>query len=156
MAAKIQRRYRKPGRVQPRPKPRAIKKLKGQVTLAARATIFARQQRERRVRSIVGRVGTGRLTPEQQRDLRAFAGRKRDAILQRIPVNSSWVAEVLLVATGDGPALGVKFLNDVTVVYTNTSLNDFEMMARAASKGKFIWARLYHGIPGAGAPYRKI
>ncbi len=71
------------------------------------------------------------------------------------PVNSSWVQSIELVMLGDQPALGVTFKNGVSVVYLTTNLQDFELMAAAASKGKFIWRRLYHGIPGAGAPYKR-
>jgi len=39
------------------------------------------------------------------------------------------------------------------VLYTSTALADYKRMAAAASKGKFIWRALYHGIPGAGASY---
>jgi len=51
------------------------------------------------------------------------------------------------------PALGCKFKDGVTIVYKRTTLKDFEMMAASGSKGKFIWARYYKGIPGAGSPY---
>ncbi len=41
-------------------------------------------------------------------------------------------------------------------LYPTTSIKDFEIMAASASKGKYIWTALYHGIPGAGAPYQEL
>ena len=142
----------------PRPKQAERRVLKGQISERARATIFAKQQREQRVRSIIGRKGRGKLTAEQQQELRrkTFAGVPNGTILDRRAVNSSWVAEILLVMWDGQPALGVKFHDGTTIVYKRTTLKDFEMMAAAGSKGKFIWARYYKGIPGAGSPYAVI
>lgn len=140
-----------------RPAPKQVQRrvLKGQVSERARATIFARQQREQRIRSIIGRKGRGKLTPEQQAELRrkTFTQFQDRDVIDRRSVNSSWVAEILLVMWQGQPALGVKFHNGVIVVYTQTTLKDFQLMAAAGSKGKFIWARYYKGIPGAGSPY---
>ena len=141
----------------PGPTPKQAKRrvLKGQVSLAARATVFARQQREQRVRSIVGRKGRGKLTPAQQQELqrKTFAGAVNMEVLAEQSVNSSWVSMIHLIMYAGQPALGVTFRSGVTVIYTRSSLKDYEAMAAAGSKGKFIWARLYHGIPGAGSPY---
>jgi len=129
-----------------------VKVLKGQVSLKARATKFAQQQREQRTRSIVGRKTRGRIKIPGR--LKQYRGVKAGTVIDSRPVNSSWVASIELVMLGDQPALGVTFLSGVSVVYTRTNLQDFELMAAAASKGKFIWRRLYHGIPGQGSPYK--
>jgi len=52
------------------PKQAKRRVLKGQISELARAGIFAKQQREQRVRSIIGRKGRGKLTAEQQQELR--------------------------------------------------------------------------------------
>ncbi len=133
-----------------RPKRGFVKLLKGQVSAKARATMFAKQAR---FRSIIRR----RKAPEARfATPKEFAGYADRAIIQTVAVNSSWVSQVLLVMFGGAPKLGVKFRDGTTIVYTTTNLTDFKHMAGAASKGKFIWAALYKGIPGAGAPYTVI
>jgi len=147
---------RRPARrpTQPKPKAEVVPGIKGQVSAKARAGIFARQQREKRIRSIVGRAGRGRIdTPGR---LKSFKGIRAGTIIERRPVNSTWLTEILLVMFNGQPALGCTFKDGVSIVYTTTSMKDFELMAAAGSKGKFIWRRLYHGVPGAGAPYRRI
>ena len=148
----------RPGRVKRAPGPtpplERVKVLKGQRSLKARAGLFAKQQRKDRLRSIAARKGRGRMKIPGQ--LKQYADIPPGTILEERPVNSSWVASIFIYMLGRYPALGVRFLNGVAVVYTNTNLDDFRRMADAASKGKFIWARLYHGIPGAGAPYKVI
>jgi len=132
-----------------------VKVLKGQVSLKARAGLFAQQQREQRLRSIATRKGRGRLKIPGQ--LKQYGDIAPGTILEERPVNSTWVKSIFLYMLGEQPALGVRFKrDDVAIVYTNTNLADFRQMALAASKGKFIWARLYHGIPGAGAPYKRV
>ncbi len=134
----------------PLPKRGFVKLLKGQVSAKARATMFAKQAR---FRSIIRR----RKAPEARfATPKEFAGYADRAIIQTVPVNSSWVSQVLLVMFGGAPKLGVKFNDGTTIVYTTSNLTDFKHMAGAASKGRFIWAALYKGVPGAGAPYTVI
>jgi hypothetical protein len=125
---------------------------KGQVSLKARATLFAKGPR---FKSIIGREVAPVAKPKA---VKAFGLPTREhlEVLQSVTVNSSWVAAVLLVMYGQAPALGVRFKNGVTVVYTTTNITDFKHMAASASKGKFIWRALYHGVVGAGAPYQII
>ncbi len=133
-----------------RPKRGQVTLLKGQISAAARATLFAKQAR---FRSIIHR----RKAPEARfATPKEFAGFADQAIIERRAVNSSWVAEILLVMFGGAPRLGVKFHDGTTIVYTTTNLTDWKHMAGAASKGKLIWAKLYKGVPGAGAPYTVI
>jgi hypothetical protein len=138
---------------QPPPR-KQVKVRKGQVSLKARATVFAQQQRKFRIRSIVGRAGRGRLdVPGELKQYKKF---RPGQIIERRAVNSSWLTEILLVMIGDQPALGCTFKDGTSIVYTKTNLRDWELMAAAGSKGKFIWRRLYHGVPGAGSPYKVI
>ena len=116
--------------------------LKGQISAKARAGLFERQTRRR---SVVDR--------ERPQARRSFKGIPQGTIFEEKSVNSSWVTKIALVMWRGQPALGVSFKSGVSVVYRTTSEADYQRMATAASKGKFIWATLYHGIPGAGAPY---
>ena len=130
-----------------RPTERPVKKVvfkKGQIAAKARAGLFAKGPR---FRSILTRKGPARVADHGYRGGHL-------AVLERLPVNSDWVQAVLLVMYNGQPALGVQFLSGFRCVYTTTGLLDFRRMAKAASKGKFIWRALYHGVPGAGAPYK--
>ena len=130
----------------PRPPAELVPFKKGQVSLRARAGLFAKQKR---VRSIIGRE---RLKG-RPKELKQFAGAVQFEVLQERSVNSSWVRMIHLIMYNGKPALGVTFHSGVTVLYTTTAVNDYKRMADSASKGKFIWRALYHGRPGQGAPY---
>ncbi len=133
------------------PKRGQVKILKGQISARARAGLFAKQAR---LKSIIGRKVAPKArfaTPKE------FAGFAEGVVIDRIAVNSDWVSHVLLVMHNDAPRLGFRFRKDgVEIVYTTSNLTDFKHAAGAASKGKFIWRALYHGVPGAGAPYNVI
>jgi hypothetical protein len=130
-----------------RPKRGFVKLLKGQISAKARAALFAKQAR---FRSIIRR----RKAPEARfATPKEFVGIADGTVIERRAVNSSWVREILLVMWSGAPRLGVKFKDGASIVYTTTNLTDWKHMAGAASKGKFIWAALYKGVPHAGAPY---
>jgi len=128
---------------------------------------FLRQQRENKikVRSIVRR---SKQTGFQRRikgvvfkrgvvvastRLKQFAEFSEMEVIREMPVTSSWVSTIHLVKYQNQPALAITFHSGFTALYPTTNIRDYEAMSRSASKGKYIWASLYHGVPGAGAPY---
>lgn len=138
---------------------------------------FIRQQREgkHKVHSLVGRAAqTGyqeRIKGvEYKRGVRVAKSRLEQLMGHRQyevitdehgkriekAVTSSWVKMIHLVMFNRQPALAVSFHDGFTALYTTSNIRDYEAMARAASKGKYVWAALYHGRPGHGAPYISI
>jgi len=117
---------------------------------------FLRQQRENKikVRSIVARRGRG--VAVAARRLKQFAEFGEMEVIREMPVTSSWVSTIHLVKYQNQPALAITFHSGFTALYPTTNIRDYEAMSRSASKGKYIWASLYHGVPGAGAPYISI
>ncbi len=142
-------------------------------SIAKRHQQFLRQQRENKVKvvSLVrrgeqrGRVGIkgaprrgvdfkrGRVIDPER--LKQTAEYRQLTIIKRKAVTSSWVKEIQMVMFNGQPALAVVFNNGFKAVYPTTNVRDYEAMSRAASKGKYVWAALYHGKPGRGAPYFK-
>lgn len=149
--------------------PEAIKKRHQQ---------FLRQQRELKagpVRSLVGRAEqrgyqkriTGieykRGVKVAAKRLKQFAGHRQYEVITdkngrpiEKKVSSSWVSMVHLVMFNNQPALAITFHDGFTALYTSSNIRDYEAMSLSASKGKYIWAALYHGQPGRGAPYISI
>lgn len=140
-----------------------------QADIEKRSRQFLRQQRENKViaRSIIGRdVATGRQAARRvtfkrgQRvattRLKQFAEFGNLEVIREVRVSSSWVSMIHLVQMRNGPGLAITFRDGFTALYPTTNIRDYEIMAAAASKGKYIWFALYHGIPGAGAPYQSI
>jgi len=137
---------------------------------------FIRQQRENKVkvRSLVRRdPATGRQTmrrvtfkrgvPVAKGRLKTFADHEQLEVItnargQRMErkVSSSWVDMIHLVMWNKSPALAITFRDGFSCVYPTTNIRDYEAMSRSASKGKYVWAALYHGRPGHGAPYIEI
>lgn len=130
---------------------------------------FLRQQRENKVkvRSLVRRdAATGRQATSRvnfQRGQRVAATRLKQfaefgemEVIREVNVTSSWVSQVHLVKFRNQPALAVTFRSGFVALYPTTNIRDYEAMSGSASKGKYIWAALYHGVPGAGAPYISI
>ncbi len=153
----------------PAPPQQKIRFRKGVADAAKRAQQFDRQQREnqRIARSIVKRdVATGRQAVSRvtfKRGVKVAAGRLKQfagfgelEVIREMNVTSSWVSQIHLVNFRRQPALAITFRSGFTALYPTTNIRDYEVMSAAASKGKFIWASLYHGIPGAGAPYISI
>jgi len=131
------------------PKREKVKVLKGQISPKARAGKFRKGPR---YKSIVGREEA----PQARAKAVSQYGRLSEGdVLEEEVVNSSWVKRIFLIVWGGRPALAVEF-NRITVVYPTTNVTNFKHMAAAASKGKYVWAALYHGIPKAGAPYVPI
>jgi hypothetical protein len=131
---------------------------------------FLRQQREGKtpVRSLVAR-GVQRGRQEKIRGvpfkrgvkvaasrLKQFAEFGEMDVIREVSVTSSWVDSIHLVKFHGQPALAITFHNDFVALYPTTNVRDYEAMSRAASKGKYIWAALYHGRKGQGAPYIPI
>jgi len=159
----------------PRPKAQFIKLKVGhglpfdQEDIEERERQFLRQQARNKTiaRSLVGRdPATGRQAVSRRtfkRGQRVAAGRLKQhagavqlEVLDERAVTSSWVERIFLVMFNNQPALAIKFHSGFTALYPTTNIRDFEVASRAASKGKYIWAALYHGVPGAGAPYISI
>ncbi len=117
---------------------------------------FLRQQRELKVkvRSIVARKGRGVKVAAKR--LKQFAGFGEMEVIRERKVSSSWVSMIHLVKYQNRPALAITFRSGFVALYTTSNVRDYEAMSRAASKGKYVWAALYHGRPGAGAPYVSI
>lgn len=137
--------------------------------IAKRKKQFERQQRENKVkaRSIAGRdVATGRQAQRRSRfargvrvatkRLKQFAEFGQLEIIREQHVTSSWVSMIHLVQLAGKPALAISFHDGFTALYPTTNIRDYETMSAAASKGGYIWATLYHGRPGQGAPYQSI
>lgn len=138
--------------------------------IAKRKKQFQRQQRENvaRARSLVGRdPATGRQAVSRvsfKRGVRVSAGRLKQfaefgelEVIREQRVTSSWVQSIHLVVFRGQPALAITFRRSGFVaLYPSTNIRDYEVMAAAASKGGYIWTVLYHGVPGAGAPYISI
>lgn len=140
-----------------------------QADIEKRSQQFLRQQRENKAiaRSIVGRdVATGRQATRRvtfKRGARVAAARLKQfaefgnlEVIREVRVTSSWVSMIHLVQMRNGPGLAITFRDGFTALYPTTNIRDYETMAAAASKGKYIWTVLYHGIPGAGAPYQSV
>ncbi len=140
-----------------------------QADIEKRSRQFIRQQRENKIiaRSLVGRdVATGRQAAGrvtfkrgQQvagKRLKQFAEFGNLEVIREVRVTSSWVSMIHLVQMRNGPGLAITFRDGFTALYPTTNIRDYEIMSAAASKGKYIWRALYHGIPGAGAPYQSI
>ena len=102
------------------------------------------------IKSIIGRTKTLRVSKGLKETLKQYG---QGEVIKERAVSSSWVAMIHLVRWQNHPALAVTFRNGVSVVYRHSGLRDYETMSGAPSKGKYIWRALYHGIPGAGAPY---
>lgn len=172
---------RRPGTKAPTKAPRRvpqqkIKFVKGAgkpidaASIKKRHQQFLRQQREGKVkvRSLVGREGrVGRQPARRQREfrrgvrvattrLKQFASFGEMEVIREVRVTSSWVSMIHLVKFQNRPALAITFRDGFTALYPTTNIRDYEAMSRTASKGKFIWAALYHGIPGSGAPYISV
>ncbi len=142
----------------------------GAPSIAKRHQQFLRQQREGKVkvRSLVGRdVARGRQASTRvtfkrgakvaTTRLKQFAEFGVLDVIREVKVTSSWVDTIHLVMLRDGPALAITFRKSgFTALYPTTNIRDYEAMSRAASKGKFIWAALYHGRPGQGVAYQQI
>ncbi len=137
--------------------------------IAKRKRQFQRQQRENklRARSIVRRdVSTGRQAAGRSRfargvrvatkRLKQFAEFGQLEVIREQAVSSSWVRMIHLVQLGKQPALAISFHDGFTALYPTTNIRDYEAMSRAASKGGYIWATLYFGRPGQGAPYQSV
>jgi len=138
--------------------------------IAKRKKQFARQQGENKgkVRSLVAR-GTQRGRQERMRGVEFKRGVKvattrlsilkgwgeMEVIAER-SVTSSWVRMIHLVKFHGQPALAITFHSGFVALYPTTNIRDYEAMAAAASKGRYIWTALYHGRPGQGAPYISI
>ena len=137
-----------------------FKKGYGKATKAAdikkRHQQFLRQQREGKVkvRSIVGRKGRGVKVAAGR--LKQFAAMGEMEVIREKSVTSSWVRMIHLVKFRKQPALAVTFRNGFTALYTQSNVRDYEAMSRSASKGKYMWAAIYHGVPRAGSPYISI
>ena len=130
---------------------------------------FLRQQREGKVKvtSIVGRdPRTGRretLRVKYKRGVKVAAERQKQfalfgelEVIKEMSVTSSWVDMIHLVKFRGEPALAITFRDGFTALYPTTNIRDYEAMSKSASEGKFVWAALYHGRPGRGAPYISI
>jgi len=130
---------------------------------------FLRQQRENKVKvqSLVGRdYSTGRQAAGRTKFLRGakiktsrlkqFAEYGQMAIIREERVSSSWVSKIYLIMLQNGPALAISFRDGFTALYPSTNIRDYEAMSAAASKGGYIWAALYHGYKGQGAPYQEL
>ena len=137
--------------------------------IATRKRQFQRQQRENKakVRSLVRRdVATGRQASRRSQfkrgvavattRLKQFAEIGEMEVIREKAVSSSWVSMIHLVKLRGQPALAVTFRSGFTALYPTTNIRDYEAMSAAASKGGYIWAALYHGRPGQGAPYQQI
>jgi hypothetical protein len=137
--------------------------------IAKRKKQFQRQQRENlaRARSLVGRdPATGRQAVSRvtfKRGARVSAGRLKQfaefgelEVIREMRVTSHWVSQIHLVVFRNQPALAITFRSGFTALYPTTNIRDYERMSASASKGGYIWATLYHGRPGAGAPYISI
>jgi hypothetical protein len=144
--------------------------------IAKRKKQFERQQRENKAkaRSLVRRdVARGRQASSRVTFKRGTVGAQRlkqfaeignlevvtDSRGRRMEkrVTSSWVSMIHLVMLRNGPALAITFRKSGFVaLYPTTNITDYESMSRAASKGGWIWAVLYHGKPGRGVPYQSI
>ncbi len=140
-----------------------------QADIEKRSRQFLRQQRENKViaRSLVGRdVATGRQASRRvtfkrggrvaAERLKQFAEFGNLEVIREKRVSSSWVSMIHLIQMRNGPGLAITFRDGFTALYPTTNIRDYEIMAAAASKGKYIWIALYHGIPGSGAPYQSV
>lgn len=137
--------------------------------IAKRKQQFQRQQRDnvRKAKSLVGRdPATGRQAASRvsfKRGVKVAAGRLKQfaefgelEVIREQRVTSSWVSTIHLVVFRNQPALAITFKSGFTALYPTTNIRDYEVMAAAASKGGYVWAALYHGVPGAGTPYISI
>ncbi len=86
----------------------------------------------------------GRRAPISAKNLEPFLRFTHGQVIETISVTSTWVARIHLVMWGDQPALAVTFKSGFTALYPATTFRTFNRMRGSASKGKFVWAALYH------------
>ena len=137
--------------------------------IAERSRRFKLQQAKLKtpVRSIVGRapqrgerttmrIAYKRGAKVAAERLKQFAEFGELEVIKELKVTSSWVSMIHLVKFRNEPALAITFRDGFVALYPTSNIRDYEAMSRSASKGKYVWAALYHGRKGQGAPYISI
>lgn len=64
--------------------------------------------------------------------------------LKTATVESSWVDSIGFAAKGRKTGLAVLFKNGFACYYDGYNQRDYENFKRAASKGKWVWRKLYY------------
>jgi len=76
------------------------------------------------------------------RPTRGLVGQRLQIILS-MPVSSSWVKSIHLVRIGGSESVMLIFNDGARCHYPGTTVEDFELIRRASSKGKAVWRHFY-------------
>jgi len=58
-------------------------------------------------------------------------------------VSSSWLSSIALLYAGNKTGVGVEFIDGTQVFYPDTTVEDYNYLSGATSKGKAIWRKFY-------------